>query len=1854
MVGAGPYYCLAGNTYVLQENISTPGTALVMSGTGITIDLNGKTVTFGTTIHTYRIGIAVTPGDISAEAFWASTDVTVYRYGNSALIKNGTIIQGSASQYCYGIAHTHAWNLTIQNVNITMIGGDSKHILMYAGTTVSISGGTLTDNRPYISDRFNGNPCIDHFSSNGDFLVEVSGVTIVNAKHWGIRLAQEAATLTSAVQALVHGNTISMDQIAVNGYAIGLHRNGMRAYGNTITGNGLGIDVEGNDCEVDTNSIDVINTGVDGQEISHGIKLESSGETHHCLRAHVHHNTVSVKAQKLIAGIGTGKVGCAALSLSQFANTNANIHDNTFRAEHLGGLDVTITDYIHQYVTAVDFRQQYEAVANIGLTFQNNLCQSNSFLLAVSENHSYHESGTTPYFPVNFNPLITGNTWQRFTTGVTTPAKNVKFSECGFDVLNIDNSTYIGTAADMSDMAVDWPWQQCGWAERFSGAVTVLAGATPVAFTPVVLKDKNGTVVATVVTNASGVATFAGAQSPVKYRATCGGNTVDGTRDYLKTTLTPYTVQATAVAGAPVATIALTPSWTQTLNTTADTVPPSAVVLAVTGVTSTTITLGWTAPGDDGATGRATAYEIRRSVLPITPANFAAATLVSGPPTPAAAGTAETMTVTGLQPGATWYFALRSSDEVPNWSTVSNSPSGTTTPPPADITAPGRITDLAVTTLNTSSITVGWTAPGDDLGVGQAAFYELGFSNTPMVLDQALPITTNGSLMGSHTPIVTGAFIQDIGSGSPSYAATTALAALDKPMMHFIPPCTAAYAACLSAICGAVYQLTAQGGGANQWVNPQIIAGAPDGAFGAPTAAAVINGNLISRTFARATVYANLSTSASVVCAPAPGGTLPALGSYIAQGTGYGTTNTDGMFPQRGGIFWGQTTAPNIAQLAYWKTWVGNNSQTEGPLDGVNSATPVADWRAARAAAVPTNPTGTFLESHNGLGVFASPAGGPSNYWPSQRRIFAYCELAPTTRWIQEGGAPLHIITNTPNGPISNRLFDIRDDALQAFLADEFLASAARCGADGVFGDEWHAIHPNRGALHPGVPQDVDQTAGMVRMCEITNSTFGMNSEVLSQEPKVAGQAESYTIMFLTPSQTYWVAVRATDEAGNVSLLSNQVSAMTDDLGPPSDISDLSVVSASPTTVTLEWSAPEDALTLGDYGPAFAYDLRRSTSPINAGNFAAATPVTPVVDPTAPGITQSVVVSGLASSTLYYFAMKSTDFRGNYSGISNVVSVATAAAPDTVGPSAISDLAVSIPTVNSLRLTWTAPGDDAGVGTAAAYDIRYSASPITALNFATRAAVASPPTPGPAGTAEVKIAGSLSSGTTYYFAIKAVDEVGNWSAISNLPSGATASTADVTAPSTISNLATTNLTSSSVTLTWTAPGDDAAVGTATSYDIRYSTSVINSGNFAAATAVSSPPAPLVAGTAQSKIVTGLTASTLYYFAIKAADEAGNVATISNVPSATTTGVVDVIAPDAVVNLAVASVTQTTATLSWTAPGDDAAAGTALTYDIRYSTATITSGNWAAATQVTGEPTPTVAGSTQAMVVTGLTAGTLYYFAMKTLDEVPNTSGLSNVASGTTSPAPDTVAPDAIANLAAPIGLRTYSSITLQWTSPGDDAASGIATAYDVRLSEAEITSGNFLAALSVSGPPLPATAGTAQTMTISGLVAGTFYWFAIKTVDEAGNWSAISNIISRATAPAPVDATPPATVTDLAVEGFDSDSIVIGFTAQGDDGIIGTATAYDVRYSTTYITAYTFAGASQVADAPAPQPFGARETVLITGLTQGTTYYIAVRVLDEIGNGSGISNVVSVKTLNALRYQKDVYTTLVVRKEVSV
>lgn len=84
-------------------------------------------------------------------------------------------------------------------------------------------------------------------------------------------------------------------------------------------------------------------------------------------------------------------------------------------------------------------------------------------------------------------------------------------------------------------------------------------------------------------------------------------------------------------------------------------------------------------------------------------------------------------------------------------------------------------------------------------------------------------------------------------------------------------------------------------------------------------------------------------------------------------------------------------------------------------------------------------------------------------------------------------------------------------------------------------------------------------------------------------------------------------------------------------------------------------------------------------------------------------------------------------------------------------------------------------------------------------------------------------------------------------------------------------------------------------------------------------------------------------------------------------------------------------------LKWTAPGDDGHYGTASAYDLRYSTTYITETSWEAASHFDGEPRVEPAGTVQNCYVSGLTAGTVYYFAMKTVDEAGNWSPLSNVA-----------------------------------------------------------------------------------------------------------------------------------------------------------------------------------------------------------------------------------------------------------------
>ncbi|MBN1826390.1 MAG: hypothetical protein JW958_08995 [Candidatus Eisenbacteria bacterium] len=114
------------------------------------------------------------------------------------------------------------------------------------------------------------------------------------------------------------------------------------------------------------------------------------------------------------------------------------------------------------------------------------------------------------------------------------------------------------------------------------------------------------------------------------------------------------------------------------------------------------------------------------------------------------------------------------------------------------------------------------------------------------------------------------------------------------------------------------------------------------------------------------------------------------------------------------------------------------------------------------------------------------------------------------------------------------------------------------------------------------------------------------------------------------------------------------------------------------------------------------------------------------------------------------------------------------------------------------------------------------------------------------------------------------------------------------------------------------------------------------------------------------------------------------------------GTTDVTPPAAVDDLGATAITGSSITLAWAAPGDDGSTGTAASYDIRYSTSSIDTSNWASATQATGEPSPQAAGTTQSFTLTGLADSTAYWAAIVTADEAANLSPLSNVVACTTS------------------------------------------------------------------------------------------------------------------------------------------------------------------------------------------------------------------------------------------------------------
>lgn len=299
------------------------------------------------------------------------------------------------------------------------------------------------------------------------------------------------------------------------------------------------------------------------------------------------------------------------------------------------------------------------------------------------------------------------------------------------------------------------------------------------------------------------------------------------------------------------------------------------------------------------------------------------------------------------------------------------------------------------------------------------------------------------------------------------------------------------------------------------------------------------------------------------------------------------------------------------------------------------------------------------------------------------------------------------------------------------------------------------------------------------------------------------------------------------------------------------------------------------------------------------------------------------------------------------------------------------------------------------------------------------------------------------------------------------------------------------VTETSVTLGWTAPGDDSTTGRAARYDLRWArTPITDATTFAAAAPVDPMIAPAIAGTTESFTVAGLTPATEYWFALVTLDESGNRSILSNVVHATTLTSSDLVRP-APVPVALVATTATSITVRWNDAGDDSLTGVATATEVRWSYAPIGEAQWAAANPVSGVPAPAAPGTTQQVTIVGLDRSRDVYVAARARDDVNRVSSL--VPALVVPHLLDTAPPSAPTGVTAAVEA---SGVRVQWAPNPEADLRGYhvhralaAKGLFARLTTTPVTLESFVDAT----PP-------------DTLLA----WYAITAVDASGNESARS------------------------------------------------------------------------------------------------------------------------------------------------
>lgn len=248
------------------------------------------------------------------------------------------------------------------------------------------------------------------------------------------------------------------------------------------------------------------------------------------------------------------------------------------------------------------------------------------------------------------------------------------------------------------------------------------------------------------------------------------------------------------------------------------------------------------------------------------------------------------------------------------------------------------------------------------------------------------------------------------------------------------------------------------------------------------------------------------------------------------------------------------------------------------------------------------------------------------------------------------------------------------------------------------------------------------------------------------------------------------------------ALTATEGAAFTYETGPPGPVTDLMARATSQRSVELSFTAPGD----GRGGVATSYVVGQATSPIeDETDFEEAFTLCGGVCDFEPapgkiGDPATLTVSDLTPDTTYHYAVRATNDAGELGPLSNTARVTTS--DDTVLPGGISDLEATPLSTSQVRLTWSAPGSDgADPPPPDRYIVKQSTSPIEdetdfeeAFTLCGVVCAFDPP-PGRVGTPVVLTVRDLSPATTYYYAVKAVDDAGNIGPRSNTAGGTTLS-----------------------------------------------------------------------------------------------------------------------------------------------------------------------------------------------------------------------------------------------------------------------------------------------------------------------------------------------------------------------------------------------------------------------------------------------------------------------------------------------